>query len=99
MGAGKGIIVSLYVYHFSAVVDFSSNKCNGSPDLDTITPGTSGEIYSEGIVLLMMSSSPMIGKNYSVVASNALERHPYITNRMHTTVPKENLLLVGENCN
>ena len=75
MGAATGIIVSLYVFHFSTVVDFSSEKYNGSPNLDTGTPGTSREVYSEGIVLPMMSSSPIIGKNYSVIVSNVLERH------------------------
>ena len=39
-------IVSLYIYHFSTVVDFSSEKYSGSTG-HTGTPGTSGEIYSD----------------------------------------------------
>ena len=37
---------SLYIYHFSTVVDFSSEKL-AVVVLDTLTPGTSREIYSE----------------------------------------------------
>ena len=38
-------IASLYIYHFSTVNDFSSEKYSGSTD--TGTSGTSREIYSE----------------------------------------------------
>ena len=38
-------IASLYIYHFSTVIDFSSEKYSGS--LDTGNLGTSREIYSE----------------------------------------------------
>ena len=36
---------SLYIYHFSTVTDFSSEKYSGSTG--TETPGTGREIYSE----------------------------------------------------
>ena len=36
---------SLYIYHFSTVIDLSSEKYSGL--LDTGTPATSREIYSE----------------------------------------------------
>ena len=38
-------ISSLYIYHFSTVLDFSSEKYSGSTD--TGTPGTSIKIYSK----------------------------------------------------
>ena len=50
------MFTSLYIYHFSTVIDFSSEKYKGSTVVqyrstvvlpDTGTPGTSGEIYSE----------------------------------------------------
>ena len=50
--AGKGLslsnwcVASLYIYHFSTVVDFSSEKYSVSTG-HTGTPGTSREIYSE----------------------------------------------------
>ena len=45
-------IASLDIYHFSTVIDFSSEKYSSHPRsivvrLDTETPGTSREIYSE----------------------------------------------------
>ena len=42
------MLTSLYIYHFSTVIDFSSEKYSGIVVLlDTETPGTSREIYSE----------------------------------------------------
>ena len=38
-------LIPLYIYHFSTVVDFSSEKSVAL--LNTETPGTSREIYSE----------------------------------------------------
>ena len=38
---------SLYICHFSTAVDFSSEKYSSSTLLDTGTPRTSREIYSE----------------------------------------------------
>ena len=39
------LFLSLYIYHFSTVIDFSSQSTVVL--LDTETPGTSREIYSE----------------------------------------------------
>ena len=39
-------IASLYIYHFSTVVDFSSEKYNVVL-LDRVAPGTNREIYNE----------------------------------------------------
>ena len=51
-------IESLYIYHFSTVIDFSSEKYSGS--LDTGTPGTSGEIYSEDADAQTRTRNPWI---------------------------------------
>ena len=53
-------IASLYIYHFSTVIDFSSEKY--SVLLDTGTPGTSREIYREDADGEIRTRNPWITK-------------------------------------